>query len=157
MCSSVLPFDEIDLCKPPFCSAQGAACNNSYNAKNLRAMLSHRAAGRSKSTTSILVHWVALSALLGAENGSVAPQYAKLGEEAWQASTTGFRLRVPARICRFQDAALIVDDEAHLHFSCPATAVVWRERRLAQLHKRSQMQSAAAVTRLYEVKSGATR
>jgi hypothetical protein len=28
---------------------------------------------------------------------------------------------------------LPVDDEAHLLFSCPATAVVWRERRFAQL------------------------
>jgi hypothetical protein len=45
---------------------------------------------------------------------------------------------------------LLVDDEAHLLFSCPATAVVRRERRFAQLPFTS-LQDLVCCRDVYEV------
>jgi hypothetical protein len=57
----------------------------------------------------------------------------KHSQHIWQASRSGLVCAWLQAMCSFGNARLPVDDEAHLLFSCPATAVVRRERRFAQL------------------------
>jgi hypothetical protein len=73
------------------------------------------------------------STFVGAEHGSVPPQWPQPGGGTWQASRSGWFARGCKRCAALGMHDLPVDDEAHLLFSCPATAVVRQERRFAQL------------------------
>jgi hypothetical protein len=81
-CIGVLRCEEMDMCNPPDLNmvAQavlhwaGVAAPTCNSAKHSCVVLSHHAAGRQVSATSIFACWVAHSTFVGAEHGSVLPQ-----------------------------------------------------------------------------------